>query len=147
MSEFRDPQEMEESIEYLRARGVEVELPSDRKAKKISQESSTPAENTIDIAVVKVPWNDSEPYSEIKIHIEKGKSGDQLVNLLRSYFKGNSSDIKLDSLREAASKQFSNQSFTISENTLANIEASVEVFPLAQPSPQNGNKKVNIISL
>ena len=146
MSEFAqdssDGMSMEERVEYLRARGVQVELPGDRRKETGAEIQKEPAEK-IYIAVVKVPCNEEDPLLELKVPVEKNKAGDQLLDILGIYFKDKNTAVKMDALRKAAQTQFSNQEFTISESTVANMETSVEAFTLGQPSQRNGNKKVS----
>lgn len=129
----------EQRIAWLRERGCEVDLFEERNKNKAKP--PTPSENSILITIVKVPADPKEPYSEVKIPIEKGQAGDQLVALLRIYFK-DATSINIDELRTAATKQFSNQAMTISPKTLSHIESSVETFPLSHPSVVNNQRRV-----
>ncbi len=96
------------------------------------------------VKIVKIPCDDSKPYEEIEIAIEKGKSGDQLLQFLRVYF--NQGTIELDSLKESAAKQFSTESVNLSQDTLERVTAmgSVECFPLSHPGEENGQTKVGL---
>ena len=100
MSEQEDNQSPEERMEWLRKRGVQIELPEDR----VSQ--PTDMANLKYITVVKIPCNDSEPYSEIKVGIDVTKPGDRLMESLREYFTPATDGIDEKLIKETASKQF-----------------------------------------
>lgn len=122
-----------------RDRGVEIEFPSDRKKKGEKKVVDSRL-----VKVVKIPWDERLPYQELEIPVENGKNGDQLLERLRVYF--NQGSVEMDALKEAASKQFSSESVTISEDTISKLTAlgNVELFPLAHPVEANGNCKVGL---
>ena len=37
---------------------------------------------------MKIPWDTSRPYEEVKVTINDGVAGDQLISLLKPYFVG-----------------------------------------------------------
>lgn len=120
-------------------------MPADRLKEK-SGSGFTPLtmDSKMSISVVKIPCNDKEPYTEVKVPIPRTKEiGDQLAQLLRIYFKDNSS-VSMEAVQGAAAKQFSNQAMTISEATLRNTETSVETFPLSHPNLTNKQRRVNL---
>jgi hypothetical protein len=144
VSEFDNEGSQEERIAWLRDRGIEIELPADRKNKQAGTEPIPSTEETISITIVKIPCNDKEPYSEVKIPVlKKGKGKDELVDLLRIYFKDNTG-ISLGSIQDAASKQFTNQAVSISAQTLSSTETTVETFPLSHPNITNKQRRVSM---
>lgn len=94
------------------------------------------------INIVKVPCDDKEPISELRIPVEDGRAGDQLPSLLRIYF--NQGKVRVDDVKDAAGKQFTNQDVSITQGTIDKLSdvGSVEAFPLAHPNEQNSFCKV-----
>ena len=143
MSDFvvgADEQSQEERIEWLRARGVEIDLKDYDKQPKRKVPS-----NTRVVKIVKVPYDERKPYEEVSIPCDDDITGDQLQNLLRVYFSSLDGDIDMDIMRETAKKQFGNESVAVREDTLRSLgrQGAVEVFPLAHPCVQNGYHKVS----
>lgn len=65
----QDEATSEERIQWLRDRGVIIEIPDEKKS-SISSKSisaSTDKTETITISVVKIPCNIAEPYEEVKV--------------------------------------------------------------------------------
>ena len=122
-----------------RERGIEIDLVSDRKKGGASASTAS----TKFVKFVKIPCDESKPFVELSIPVEEGKAGDQFSTLLRVYF--NQGALRLDDVKGAAAKQFSNQDINISQETLTKLgqEGSVEVFPLAHPNDFNQNCKVS----
>lgn len=122
---------------YYRERGIEIELPSDRKG------AASKGTSTRSLKFVKIPCDDSLPVTELSLPVEDDRAGDQLTSILRIYFTQGS--VKLDDVKDAAGKQFTNQEVNISQNTIDKLSdvGSVEVFPLAQPNQHNNNCKVS----
>lgn len=117
---------------------MEIEFPAERKkAGKKLGECRT-------VKVVKIPWDERIPYSEVDIPVEIAKQGDQLPLMLRVYF--NNGSVELDTLKETAAQQLSNQSFNISQKTvdLVSSAGSVEVFPLSHFNTVNKMRKVGL---
>lgn len=112
-------------------------MPEDRKAKPKGQVKER------FVKIVKVPCDDSQAIAEVNIPVEDGRAGDQLVSLLRVYF--NQGKVKVDDVKGAATKQFTNQDINISQGTIDKLSdvGSVEVFPLSQPNEQNNHCKVS----
>ena len=94
------------------------------------------------VKIVKVPCDEKEPIVEVDIPVEDGRAGDQLPALLRVYF--NQGKVKVDDVKDAATKQFTNQDINISQRTIDKLSnvGSVEAFPLSQPTEQNNHCKV-----
>lgn len=131
--------EKEDSIDWLRSRGVEVETPEDRKEASARQEelkSLKPGDvDTVTIAFVKLPCDDSEQCSETQAVLKSTVNGDQMVQYLKSCFTDG--QIDMESLRQtAASKLIGNNIASsavadkISPETLAAAGGSVEKFRL-----------------
>lgn len=122
---------------WLRDRGIEIELPSDRKNAATKKEGPTRQ-----LKIVKIPCDESKAFTEITIPVEDGKIGDQLPSILRIFF--NQGSVRVDDVKEAASTQFTNQDVKITQKTLDKLSdvGSVEVFPLAHPNDHNNNCKV-----
>ena len=112
-------------------------MPEDRKR------SEAPTVNQRIVKIVKVPCDESKPIKEISISVDEGRSGDQLPSRLQVYF--GQGKVRVDDVKDVASKQFSNQDINISQNTLDKLSdmGSVETFPLAQPNEHNNNCKVS----
>eukprot|EP00601_Ochromonadales_sp_CCMP2298_P027577 CAMPEP_0173289902 /NCGR_PEP_ID=MMETSP1143-20121109/11268_1 /TAXON_ID=483371 /ORGANISM="non described non described, Strain CCMP2298" /LENGTH=225 /DNA_ID=CAMNT_0014228905 /DNA_START=22 /DNA_END=695 /DNA_ORIENTATION=+ len=132
MAELAD---QEERIEWLRGRGVEIEIPAERR-------KVTEIKDKRYVKIVKIPADESKPYTECTIPVEAGRAGDQLPSILRIFF--NQGGVKLADVQTAASKQFANQELNVSQKTIDKMgqEGSVEAFPLAHPSARNDNCRV-----
>lgn len=128
----------EERMAWLRDRGIEIELPSDRKRDVIPKDGPTRI-----LKIVKIPADETKNFTEISIPVEDGKIGDQLPSILRIFF--NQGSVKVDDVKEAAATQFTNQDVKVSQSTLDKLSevGSVEVFPLAHPNEHNNNCKVS----
>lgn len=124
-------------VVVFRERGIEIELPSDRKSAASKGEATRP------VKFVKIPCDESLPVTELTLPVEEDRTGDQLTSILRIYFTQGS--VKIDDVKDAAAKQFTNQEVNISQKTIDKLSdvGSVEVFPLAQPNEYNQNCKVS----
>jgi hypothetical protein len=94
------------------------------------------------VKIVKVPCDDKQPLTELTIPVDEGRPGDQLPSLLKIYF--NQGKVRVDDVKDAAGKQFTNQDVSISQSTIDKLSdvGSVEVFPLAHANEHNDNCKV-----
>eukprot|EP01032_Pedospumella_encystans_P008754 gene8754-10356_t len=128
----------EERMAWLRDRGIEIELPSDRKREAIPKDGPTRT-----LKIVKIPADETKNYTEISIPVEESKIGDQLPSILRIFF--NQGSVRVDDVKEAAATQLTNQEVKITQKTLDKLSdvGSVEVFPLAHPNEYNNNCKVS----
>jgi hypothetical protein len=128
----------ESRIQWLRDRGVQIEIPNENKKTKKQLE-------TYDCKVVKIPCNDDNPIEELTLKLDRSHNGDQLVEYLRIYFKSKSGELDKNLLQETASKQFGNMDINISPSALDSIGAmgSTEVFPLTHPSIENDFRGVS----
>mgnify|MGYP003386258066 FL=1 len=72
------------NIEWLRERGVQIDIPSskDEAPKSIDHNLDRP------ITIVKIPCDTRASYEEVTITINDGIAGDQLLNLLKTSFIG-----------------------------------------------------------
>jgi hypothetical protein len=134
---------MEERVQWLRDRGVEVDL--NEKPHKMNADEQPINENMSSLTLVMIPANDKESCEEIRIRISKDKSGDQLSVALKSIFASND-DIDHTLLQEKAMKQFGNMDMRVSESTVNKVahEGNVEVFTLSRPIEVNTFQGVNI---
>lgn len=144
MEDFKlqESDDQTERVEWLKARGVEIEFPEDRK--RDSKDSSAV---TRSIVLVLIPWDSSVPYREVVIEYSDTGAGDRLVHALRPHFKGDSSSIDVGMLNETAKSQFGSSELPkISNNTLSLIaqEGSVEAFPLSHACEDNNYTQVNL---
>ena len=69
MSEFDENATSEERIEYLRARGIQIEIPGERQP---AESSSKP---TREVTVVKVPCDEGEDLHEVTVDVEEVRHG------------------------------------------------------------------------
>lgn len=123
---------MEERVEYLRQRGVEIAFPG--------ESSHSHSDHMKRVVVTKIPVNELEEYEEITLSIDASLPGDALLVALRPYF-ATTSTVDIDKI-----SLLSTQSMTVSKETLAKLcaEGSVEGFPLSHPCIDNNYTKVQI---
>ena len=137
-----DEKTSEERIEWLRSKGIQIDIPGERKNKKVLTASDMRS-----IKCVKVPCDDKKPLVEVDIQIEKTGFGDQLLQALKPNFSTNdTSGFNMNILKETAAKQFGNQDVKLSEDVLARMceNSSVEVFSLDHPCAANKYESVAI---
>jgi hypothetical protein len=135
--EEEDAEESQEDrIEWLRQRGVLIDIPNEKKTKK---HSSSAAPQIVDVTVVKIPFNELLPYEEVTVSVDLSLPGDQLITALAHYFSSAGSEIDKALLKETAQKQFGTADIAISEKTIESLasKGSVEVFHLAQACEAN----------
>ena len=139
---LHDSDDQTERVEWLKARGVEIEFPEDRK--KESTDSSGPTRSTV---LVLIPWDTALPYREVVVEYSDSGAGDRLLHALKPYFQGESSNIDLSMFNETAKLQFGSSDLPkISTNTLSMLaqEGSVEAFPLSHACEDNNYTQVNL---
>ncbi len=129
---------MEERIKWLRERGIQITIPGE----KTSEVEDGPS---YDFTVVKIPHDSRLPYQEIILTGFEGKVGDQGLQLLKPFFRGNEkmSDLDQDLLSKNLSELGSDlkvSSKTINEQI---SEGAVEAFPLSHPSEENQFTRVS----
>lgn len=135
---------MEDRIQWLRDRGVQIALPS-KETSSVKADGEVVDSNSISLCVVMIPANEKEPCEDIHLRIAKDKLEDQLINSLKGVF-ASSDSVDTSLLHENMSKQFGNTEMHVSESTIAKVaqEGNVEVFPLARPHEKNYFNAVNI---
>jgi len=130
-----DDKTSEERIDWLRSKGIQIDIPGERKAKKMI--------NPNDIRIVKcvrIPCDNKQPLEEVELQVDKTGFGDQLLQALKpSFAVKDTSAFNMDILKETAAKQFGNQDIKISDDILASMceNSSVEVFNLDHPCAAN----------
>ena len=144
----------EQNLQWLRERGVQIDIPSSRKT---NQERELNHQLDRAITIVKIPCDIQEPYKEESIVINDGVPGDQLLELLKSRFVGTGKEsISNSALEKAAesilqSKESNNnasildQAPDVQKATLLNMfqnQGHVEAFPITHASATNGWKSI-----
>lgn len=134
---------MDERIQWLRDRGVQIELKE--QLKPIAEEQPPSDSNMVTVSMVFIPANEKEACEEVRIRVLKNGAGDQLLTALKPVF-ATSHEVDPRLLEETAGKQFGNAELKVSESTLRKVvsEGNVETFALSRPSPANGSHGVNI---
>jgi len=140
--------EEEDRIDWLRNRGVIIDLPEER-GKPIN--NSLDKSKFVNITVVLIPCKDIEPYREIEIAIDLNDKGDRLLKSLKPYFSPITDNLDEEALKETAKKQFSltGQSLPTDLNieslkkTMSNM-GSVESFSLSHPQLSNNYCGINL---
>ena len=133
---------MEERVDWLRERGVQIELKEELKAAAME----LPRDSAMTtVTLVLIPANEKEACEEVRVRVRKNGAGDQLLTTLKPVF---ATDHEVDPklLEETASKQLGNADLKVSESTLQRVvrEGNVETFALSRPSSSNGSLAVNI---
>lgn len=146
------------NINWLRERGVQIDIPSSRK------QPSQPVDPNLDrpITIVKIPADNKKPYEEVTISINDGIAGDQLINLLKPCFLGTGSETISNAALEKASEHLLqstsqdtpsssddssilDKSPEVQKSTLLNMfenQGHVEAFSLTRPAASNQWKSV-----
>jgi len=136
----------EERIKYLRERGVVIEFPEDRK-------KTIEPSDLIDIVIVKIPCEETEPYSEVRVKISRTLQldgvGDQLLEVLKYAFATAKRELlDEDALVKSAEKQLGidSQSVRVSSDTIQALgrQGSVEAFALSHPCEANNFSRVSL---
>ena len=138
-----DSMTMDERIQWLRDRGVQIELKE--KLKPVGEEE-VPSDNSMtSVTMVFIPASDKEACEEVRIRVLKNGSGDKLLTALKPVF-ATDHDVDPKLLADTASKQFGNMELKVPESTLQKVvrEGNVETFALSRPSHTNGSHGVNI---
>ena len=138
-----DEQSSEERIEWLRARGVTVDMPEDRQPQPGQLEPQPEAEPGAPqhrYTFVHIPLDDSLPYKEMTAEVAASTPGDDLMRHLKPHF-ADGKDVDHNQLM----KQYAGTSAAgVSASALQSVSAagSVESFPLVRPSAANGHQGV-----
>jgi hypothetical protein len=144
MSEFDPELSQADRIQYLRDRGIQIEIPGEKREAASSDNGD--AVSVKPFTVVRIPCDDAKKIEEMTIELSD-IGGDQLMTALRPHFSSsNLNDFNMDSLKATLKEQHGNQDIEISESALqtASEMGNVENFPLDHPCPQNKMKGVNI---
>lgn len=143
MADFPEEQQesQEDRIAWLRKRGVQVEIPGERRAGNESEVGIGEA-----VSVVRIPCDDAQPYEELEIGLPTGYQGDALMQQLRKFFASDRHAINSDLLQQTATKQFGNTELRISPDALQKVSelGHVESFSLDSPCDANGLQGVAI---
>jgi hypothetical protein len=149
----------EDRIEWLRSRGVFIDIPNER----LPSKKDSRVKQIVEVNVVKIPYNELLPYEDVVVSVDLSAPGDQLITALASRFSSAGSEIDKALLQESAAKQFGSSGkcalillsysvqniyfhrrmivadITISESTLETLasKGSVEVFHLAHACEAN----------
>lgn len=139
-----DTESMEDKMAWLRARGVTIDIPSERKAKSApAQEDQGPPEHTF--LYVKVPADVTEPLTQMQ---GSGKlAADNMLTILKPFFAGGSIDAY--SARQQAIAQIGDSGRLLGAQGLSALgeaaqEGVVETFALVRPAKTNNHCGVYI---
>ena len=130
-----DNKTSEERIDWLRSKGIQIDIPGERKPKNLINPT-----NLRIVKCVRIPCDDKQPLEEVELQIDKTRFGDQLLQALKPNFAVNdTSTFNMDILKDTAAKQFGNQNIKITDDILASMceNSSVEVFNLDHPCAAN----------
>jgi len=105
-----------------------------------------------DLLFVHVPHNESLPMKELKMKVTKnrvGKTGDQLIDELKPFFKALSKKVDIKLFQDQATKTLGSSNdgdIQVSQETLQKVaeQGQVETFCLVHPMPSNKFQSVNI---
>jgi len=137
-----DDKTSEERIDWLRSKGIQIDIPGERKTKKVLEAADMRV-----VKCVRVPCDEKQALEEVDIHIDKNGFGDQLLQALKPNFSTkDASAFNMDILKETAAKQFGNQDVKVTEDILARMveNSTVEVFNLDHPCAANKYEGVAI---
>lgn len=140
MAEFDDLDE-EQRIQYLRDRGIQIEIPGERK------KTSSRIDKNASVIVVRIPCDTTKKYEEVALDFDMGQGGDQLMDGLRPFFSSSSTNsFNMEALQKTLKEQYGNQDVEVSQSALlrASELGGVENFPIDHPSPENKMNGVKI---
>jgi len=151
-----DDMTLQEREDWLKARGVEIENPRDRKASRgpsvvdqlrmgLTTTDTNPDDTSI--AFVFCPSDDSKPLQTVYLpgSVSVTSPGDALPNYIKAYFASDRNTIDASLLREQATKHFAGGDLAqLAETKLSPAamnavaaQGSVETFPLVHPADTN----------
>ena len=133
-----EPSDQEESISWLRDRGVLIEFPHE--ADKAGRKKAVSTGKTSKICIVKIPCDEREPFKEIEIPVSDDQKGDQLLELLLIYFNNSRLDTSvIDGLQKNQTTLFGTESVAVKESTLQALgqKGSMKAFNLSRPCSEN----------
>jgi hypothetical protein len=143
MAEFEELEDESARIQYLRDRGIQIEIPGERN--KVG--GSSDKKKSALVTVVRIPCDDSKAYEEMTVDFDMGHGGDQLMEGLRPFFSSSStSTFNMEALQKTLKEQYGNQDVEVSESALqgASELGGVENFPIDHPHPENKMNGVKI---
>ena len=151
---------MEEKEAWLRAHGVEIETPEERRQKaeeaarlqKLQEQASDGDDDsgngiTRRFKYVRIPADETEPFEQLEAIVAVDAAGDILPDILQPRFKGGG-NIDERKAREQAVRQLGAKGMDLSADALANAAGagSTETFALVRPSSTNGHRGVYMTS-
>lgn len=139
--ELKTPEEKEA---WLRAHGVEIETPEDRRQKAANAAAALSTDGpTRRVKYVKIPADDSKPFEQLECILASDAAGDCLPDVVESQFAGGGS-IDENKMREQAVRQIGERGAGLSASALEHVAAGgkTETFALVRPSATNGHKGV-----
>lgn len=143
-------QTMAEKEAWLRAHGVEIETPAERRQKaedvanlqRLQQTGGEGETSSITrrVKYVRIPADETQPFEQLEAIIAADAAGDLLPDILRPRFAGGGS-IDERMAREQAVRQLGAKGMELSGDALANAtaEGATETFALVRPSATNGH--------
>ena len=148
-------QTMEDKEAWLRAHGVEIETPEERRKKaedaarlqklqaQASDGDSGDSSITRRFKYVRVPADEGKPFEQLEAIVAADAAGDILPDILQPRFKGGGT-IDERMAREQAVRQLGAKGMDLSADALANAAGagSTETFALVRPSDTNGHRGV-----
>jgi HSP20 family molecular chaperone IbpA len=150
MSADEELQTMEEKEAWLRARGVEIESPAERKAAAeaaAARQAAHPLEHvegiTRRVKYVLIPADESQPFEQLEAILAHDAHGDILPDVLAPKFAGGGS-IDRRAAREQAVRQLGEKGLELSQDALDNAtkQGATETFALVRPSSTNAHRGV-----
>ena len=137
-----------EKESWLRARGVEIESPEDRrKAAELKAKLAHPLDHvegvTRRVKYVKIPCDATLPFEQLEAILAHDAHGDILPDVLAPRFAGGGT-IDSTAAREQAVRQLGAKGLELSQSALENAtkQGSAETFALVRPSATNGHRGV-----
>ena len=146
---------LEQREEWLKARGVEIENPGDRKKPRgpsvvdqlIAASKADASVDETSIPFVFCPYDDTKPLQTVYLpsSVADGAPGDALPNYVKPYFASDRNSIDASMLKEQATKHFAGGDLAqladaklspAAMNAVA-AQGSVETFPLVHPADTN----------
>ena len=139
---------MAEKEAWLRARGVEIESPAERRAAAAAAAANAHPLDHVEgvtrrVKYVRIPHDDSRPFEQLEAILAHDAYGDVLPDVLRPTFAGGGA-IDQRAAREQAVRQLGQKGLEISQSALDEVagQGATETFALVRPSDTNGHRGV-----
>ncbi len=138
MSEAEEEQTPEQRMAWLRAKGVQIDIPGEK--------YDVDPSSLIQVKVVRIPANNKEPMEELSVNVANAASaqGDQLLKALKPWFSssGGKNDLDMEKMKDTMSKHLSANLDTdglVSDSVFQKMlsEGNVEAFSLDKPCDEN----------